>query len=384
MAREQSLSEQVASHKPDPSGARPSRLLRASLLRQTPLLRSDSVHPTTTPPRSHAQFPSPRSALASRQLATGLAFLCLILPFEAQTGAAEQDLFRFAFSTRVLGEVEVNDGRAAAKAWARSLVSEFHLAVDPEGRFLEPDDLRRAIQAEEVDGVTISLPEYLDSETTPSRFERVVVSQIAGAHSEEYLVLARRNSDVHQLADLKERRVMVLDDARMCLAHPWLEVLLREQGLPPLTQLARSVASDRRLARVVLPVFFNKAEVAVVSRNGFQTMVELNPQVGQQLAVIATSPPLIPVAFFFRRGFSPGFTEKLIRHVSNPRPSAGFQQILRVFRADSLAEIPLADLEPSLALLRRYRELRNERPTSPPSDLATRHTAASPGSRDPL
>jgi hypothetical protein len=59
-------------------------------------------------------------------------------------------------------------------------------------------------------------------------------------------------------------------------------------GLEPSADFAGLLSQNSKLAKAVPPVFFRQCPACVVTRNGFQTVCELNPQAGRQLKVIAS------------------------------------------------------------------------------------------------
>ena len=82
---------------------------------------------------------------------------------------------------------------------------------------------------------------------------------------------------------------MFWQNSRMSLALAWLDIALFNDGCRPVAEFCR-VEQNKKLTKVVLPVFFRQNDACVVTRRGFKTMSELNPQVGQQLRVLASSP----------------------------------------------------------------------------------------------
>ena len=60
-------------------------------------------------------------------------------------------------------------------------------------------------------------------------------------------------------------------------------------------------------------------DACVVARTGFETMCEINPQIGKQLKVIASSPEVVPAVFCFRADYSPPFKEDLLAGLRDER-----------------------------------------------------------------
>jgi phosphonate transport system substrate-binding protein len=82
----------------------------------------------------------------------------------------------------------------------------------------------------------------------------------------------------------------------------------------------------------------------VVTRRGFQTLAELNPQVGKELRVLAASPDLIATVFCFRAEFKSSEMDRIVDALRNFHLTAAGRQVLTVFQSDRLQEIPATAL----------------------------------------
>jgi hypothetical protein len=86
-------------------------------------------------------------------------------------------------------------------------------------------------------------------------------------------------------------------------------------------------------------------------------MNELNPQTGQQLQVLATSPPLVPTIFCFRKGYDSPVRGQILEEISKWHLSVAGKQSLTIFQTDSLESRPLSNLDSALDLLEEHRKL---------------------------
>ena len=147
-----------------------------------------------------------------------------------------------------------------------------------------------------MDAVGIAITEYrmLCREI---RFEPIFVSSRSGCPTERYVLLVDSGGFVKSIGDLEGRNICFHKNSRNCLALQWLDTLLVSHGYPTATRLAGRIVRDTKLSQVVLPVFFRKADACVVTRKGFDTMCELNPQLAERLRVLAESREIVPYRF---------------------------------------------------------------------------------------
>lgn len=280
--------------------------------------------------------------------------LAMIRPTDA---AAEERPFRVGFTRSMLTHVNENDARAGIKGWGLALARECNVPVDADPPILaDAEALIRAMQREEVDAVGTTCLEYAAlRQVLPAG--PVLLNAIAGNFTETYLILAHRDGPVRTLHDLRGRTLLLNASPRTCLALPWLSLLLHDQKLPPASRLLAGIGTEAKAANAVLPVFFHKADACLVTRTNFDTMRELNPQLGLQLRVLAESPPVTPTMLVFRAGFASPHNSIIMDTLNGLERNPAGRQILIIFQSDGLRSAPPETVTYSLELLARAREL---------------------------
>src|ERR1035441_10793653 len=83
--------------------------------------------------------------------------------------------------------------------------------------------------------------------------------------------------------------------------------------------------------RVVLPVFFGQSDACLTSKRSFDTMCELNPQVGKDLIVIASSPVMVVTFYIFHKNYHGVSRERFARVYSEVSTSAAGRQLATLF-----------------------------------------------------
>lgn len=271
-------------------------------------------------------------------------------------GVADATL-RVGFSSAMFVEVNENDAKASVKAWGQSVAKERGIPTNPETCIYDGTPaLLAALRNKSVDVVAVTMIEYavLSREI---HFAPIFVTTAGGQTREQYLVLVNRDNGIERLSDLRGRSLAFHENARDCLAQPWLDTqLITETGKSTADWLGK-ITQSPKLARVVLPVFFHQCDACVVDRTGFETMCELNPQVGKQLKIIAQSPAMVPAVFCFRADYAPAFKEQLFQGIRDLNKSATGQQLLTIFQSEKIEDEPASCLDSALALLARHAKL---------------------------
>jgi len=273
---------------------------------------------------------------------------------------------RFAFSSKMFTDVNENDARASVKAWASAIARERQIPMSTEPIiFSGAAQLQAALRDATIDGAAVTTEEYLSLEPE-LQCSNLFMSFIGGQFTEEYLLLVRADSGLSDLGGLHGRKIILFDNPRASLAHMWLEVMLAENKLGPSTDHFGQVRTAEKLAKVVLPVFFHQQDACIVTRRGFETMCELNPQIRAQLRVVAASPKLVPALGFIRPSYHSPLRESLLTALKDLQTSAAGTQVLTLFQSDQLREAPAALLESARELLAAYQRL-----NPPAASLAT-------------
>ena len=95
----------------------------------------------------------------------------------------------------------------------------------------------------------------------------------------------------------------------------------------------------------------------LVTLSGFKIASELNPQVGQQLRVLASSPELVPSLFCFRPDYPPEKLKRVMVGATTLHQTPGGQQLQTIFKVDRMEEGPASHLDSARELLARHQRL---------------------------
>jgi phosphonate transport system substrate-binding protein len=280
-----------------------------------------------------------------------------LVPSRACYASSTHRSFRIGFSNSHLTEVNGKDAMAAMKIWAKTIAEERGVPIEPEITTFETlDSLNDGLRERRVDAAAINTREYAFLRHGV-RFDPIFFHFESGTPTTRYVLLANRNGAVHAPADLKGKRLRIHQAPRTCLAPLWLDILLAKDGFFGMDGFLAEVRWERKLPNVLLPLFFQKTEACLVTRDGFDTMRELNPQVGERLMVIAESPEVVTRLFAFRADFQSHFRKEILSSLESMHQSVEGRQILNLFRTDELRRKPETFLETSLKIVEEHGRL---------------------------
>ncbi len=272
-------------------------------------------------------------------------------------GADGGQLLRVAVSTETLAGANVSDARAAYTMWIREVTKHMgsvHAEIVPE-IFLPSDQLVSAIRHGSVDCYGITALEYVRvAELTDPNF---YLLQDYLADGMEYVLLVHNSSPFHKLADLRGAQILTHYHRDMVLLPAWLGTLLEANNLPPADQFFASQVSRDNVNQVALPVFFRRVDGACLARRSWDTAVELNPQLGRDVRVLAVSPRLVPIAVCFRVNSSATARHALLEAVTTITSLPAGQQIVAMYQAHAFVVRTSAVMKTAVDMVTRYQRL---------------------------
>ena len=281
------------------------------------------------------------------------------------------NLVRVAIGPGTWGGVNRNDASAAISVWAKAIMQQRGSSLNVQIRMFDtPDALGDALKHGEVDGVSMLTDQFLALDPKLLSDTVYLVTKDHAA-TENYILLAHRDTGIAAVAGLAGRKLLVLDNARTALALPWLETLLARDSLGPVKDFLGAVTRNENPSKTVLQVFFHQEDACLVTSNVFELACELNPQLHQELRVLAISPAVVPGLFCFRSGYTPGIRDQMESAMMTLNQTPSGLQVLTVFQSDGMVKQPLASLDSTRQLVAEYDRLKKcsgvGKPSDPPS-----------------
>lgn len=285
--------------------------------------------------------------------------LATMLGLPAALAAADPGApVRMAISESLVTDVNINDARAAMAIWLKRMSVDLGVGIEFNPKIFDTtQEILRRARGNQVDVVALNVVEYRQIADVLDSTQ--IMTETGAAGAEPYLLLATRKSGIERLGDLRGRRLTMLKSPKMCVAPAWLTAILDEGHFGLTEQFFGSVTGETKPSRVVLPVFFGQAEACVTSKRGFDTMCELNPQVGKDLTAIASSSAMLVTFCVFHQNYHGANREKFAKIYSHLGTSVAARQVATLFQFDDLTLQNADCLRPALSVLDRAERARN-------------------------
>ncbi len=179
--------------------------------------------------------------------------------------------------------------------------------------------------------IGLSGADYLDLRDLYPVVPLFVSSQV-NEPVEPYVLVVRKGMTLEKMAQLRQRRLRVEHIAGRRIDLMWLDVLLDEHALPAKDSFFTSIQETEKPIRIILPVFFGQAEACLVSQSAFDTMIELNPQVGRKLTVLKRSPGFIKSVTCVADYIDDALADKVVGAAMDLRRVEYGRQLMLIFK----------------------------------------------------
>ena len=281
-------------------------------------------------------------------------------------GESERAVLLLAISVETLAGANISDARAAYRVWLQEIARQYgtRTADTVPDIFIPSDEIIRDIRQNTIDGYGVTALELAKVADLTDPDSLVLQEHLANGM--EYVLIVHDRSKFRSVADLRGATLVSHLHRDMILERPWLATMLAESNLEAPESFFGSRKLSGSLTQVVLPVFFHRADVACLARPSWETALDLNPQLGRDLRILAASPKVIPIAFAFRRNTKPHLRKALVDSIQHISTMVAGQQIVALYQSSTFLLRPISIMKSTFEMLRKY-----DRVSAPHASLGT-------------
>ena len=283
--------------------------------------------------------------------------LCCLLPVAAFGGASgDKPRIAVGYSTQMFVDIDVKDAAAATKIWTSEVGAQ--AGLQPENHMY--DDAQKLIydfNKGVLDIATFPVLAYFRNESALQGDPAFIGVKNGKATQRYIIVVSADNRDV-SIKALKGSRLAITQNDTM--SSLYLNIVLLRQHQPEMDQFFSAVLNKPKPSQAINAVYFGSADICVTTEQAFQTMTEMNPQVGRKLRIISTSPGLLQGISLYRNEYPKALRKRIETVVYNMKNYPRGKQVLTLFQCDDLAIPGSNDLIATRQLYLEYRRLKGK------------------------
>jgi ABC-type phosphate/phosphonate transport system substrate-binding protein len=286
---------------------------------------------------------------------------------QGQSAPLRRTRLDMVFSTSLFQSANRNDAIAAVRVWASMFGRAKGFQVDSTVEAVDDmAEVRKRVLAGSAGVLALDVVEYFEVADLTDIDPVFCAMKGEGSVPPRYLVLVGANSGISSLEGLRGKTVIIHENTGANLGQVWLDAMLSDGHFGRPEHFFHSVDVVPKASSAILPVFFGKADAAIVDEGNFDISKEMNPQVGAKLRVLRTSPPLAEGLLCVSRK-QVDHREELLANLRDLHLDTQGKQILMVFRFSRLAPVDKAALEQVHELWQKHRNLVSRPPPRAPS-----------------
>ncbi len=285
---------------------------------------------------------------------TLLALISLMLP--ALCPGADDLYINMAYSSRLFEDVNLSDVKATTKVLIDKIGARSpHFRGGEVQIYHSLAEWRAAAQERVLTLCIISATDFIALEQD-GFLEPVFLYEDGSGIGEELLVLVHQQSGIQSIDQVSGREMLIPQNRFAPLARIWLESLNVQPA---------STHTKGKGGKAILSAFFNRQSACVATRGTYEAMKELNPQIGHQMKILASSPRYIPDVICMSRYCNPDARAFIIETLPTLDSNDTTHQIMVAYGIDRFAPYAPGYLDPMRALLARQERLSSAH--APPS-----------------
>ena len=216
--------------------------------------------------------------------------------------------------------------------------------------------LQETLDKKKIDIVGLVAHEFIQLADSIPMIPFLVASQGENPYF-EMVLLVRISDTVRDIAHLKGKNLIIDIINKEHLAKMWTDVLLLREGLPLRDTFFNQIKEVDRASLAILPVFFDQADACITSQRSFNTMVELNPQVGKSLRILCKSPNFLAGVVCVSDDLSDKDKKEMLEILEEIHTYPEGEQLLLILQIDKLVSYHPEYLETTEALVGEYSKL---------------------------
>ncbi len=292
----------------------------------------------------------------NRFVITALMFIVCLLSSSgvsrAENSEASQEPITLGFSNKFLNDVNRADAQVALELWIREISKNLGIKAHPKPLVFDNlPEMMAALKNGGIDLIALSTLDYLNIRNTVPLEPALVGDKGKSTGGDEIVIVVRRDQGITDFNQLKGKKLIIHSGILGDSANLWLRSVLAKKNLPEKERFFGLIQEVKKASQSVLPVFFKQADAGLIAKASFDTMVELNPQIGKELMVLLNSEKLLYGLFCFRKDLSADTKKRILENALTMRNTTTGRQILTLFQIETVIRYNPSFLSTTLALM---------------------------------
>jgi ABC-type phosphate/phosphonate transport system substrate-binding protein len=269
-----------------------------------------------------------------------------------QPPSAPTTRLNILFSDQLFSAANRNDVVGALKLWTEVASCLTGLNFQSKVEVVTTQSqIRERVHDNAVDILVLDNADFLELSDAGLVEGAAVSSQGGHPYAVRYLLLV--NQQIDSLGQLRGKRAVYHLHTGAAASLAFTSTLVAENHLGSTGGFFSSFESSTNAANCILPVFFDRIQACVVDGQDWETIQEMNPQLGKKLKILAQSVPVLDGVIAFPKALLP-YRAQIVGSLLDMHTHPLGSQILSAMRSGPLIPYRPEYLDSTREFWRRY------------------------------
>jgi ABC-type phosphate/phosphonate transport system substrate-binding protein len=282
------------------------------------------------------------------------AFLILFLCTMLTHAQKEKPYYTVGIMYNLFSEVNLNDAEAACEIWIKEIGKPWKNDFDVSAKiFKNFDEVASSIKNDNITVLALGINEFLMYKDK-FNLKAVLVPSFQGETDFKHLLLVRNEGNFKNINDLKGKDISISTNYDPVSARIWFETICAKNKIKDEKKFFNKITEVSKESQLIMDLFFGKIDACIIREKSFILMNELNPQIGERLSALESSPAYLIAVICFSKNFTNDLHRKyFMESALDIHKTTSGKQLMTLMKIDKL--VPYND-----DYLNTYKELLNE------------------------
>jgi len=214
------------------------------------------------------------------------------------TVSSKKDTINFVVSGDIFEDVNSTDAKAAMVLTLKEMMPNFWDFVGKVDAEVvnSVSEIRELLKQNKADVVGLISIDFLENREAMN-LEPVFIIERGSNIGDIYLVVTKNNRQINSVSDLNSKKILTYETREGEIVNRWLYVEMRKAGMKNPNAIIDNFTKISKASKRIISVFLEKADACIISKQQYESMCELNPQLEQQLKIVCESPSFLSHVF---------------------------------------------------------------------------------------
>ncbi|MDH7604825.1 MAG: PhnD/SsuA/transferrin family substrate-binding protein [Melioribacter sp.] len=279
----------------------------------------------------------------------------IILGYYEITALTQPDTVRWGFYFTSVDEVVARKIGESLRYWVEFIKNKSNdkrvqEAVFISRRYTSIADFLQDVRKNKIEVISFPSLTYFKSGINDYFYPALTISKSQESKYEKYLIISSEKAE-NNIEKLKNAELYTPKLYTDELLVTWIKSKFNINNSSKKNKI-KIIKTTKTEIQLIISVFFNTINYAVVSEASFQLAKELNPQIKNKVKVLSVSPDFLYIIISFNKKIKEYVAEKIMELCLNIHKSVEGRQILNLIQAERFFSINESDLDETKKLVK--------------------------------